>query len=138
MPMPEYRCVEYACGWQGREPAWEDRDTIPRPPLCPRCDGEVEELSGTDKAQAMLAAYETFRDPIEERREALLDYLNAAVTWRADHRLQVGLEDVSLRAVLKGLAGDAALVPSWLCDDLGLIYGMTYGELGAWIEDRLA
>jgi hypothetical protein len=75
---------------------------------------------------------------IEAQREALLDYLDAAVTWRADHRLQVGREDVSLRSVLKELAGDAALVPSWLCDDLGLSDGMTYGELVAWIKDRLA
>jgi hypothetical protein len=102
MPMPEYRCVEYACGWRGREPAWEGGDTIPRVPLCPCCDGEVEELISTDEARAMLAAYETSRDPIEEWREALLDYLDAAMTWRAEHRLQVGLEDVSLRAVLKG------------------------------------
>jgi hypothetical protein len=136
--MPEYRCVEYACGWQGREPAWEDRDTMPDVPLCPRCDGDVEKLIGPGQAQTALATDETFRDPIEERREALLDYLDAAVTWRADHRLQVGLDDLSLRVVLKELAGDAALVPSWLCDDLGLIDGITYGELVAWIKDRLA
>jgi hypothetical protein len=136
--MSEYRCVEYTCGWQGREPAWEDRDTMPDVPLCPRCDGEVEELIGPGQARKVLAANETFHAPIEERREALLDYLAAAVTWRADHRLQVGLDDVSLRTMLKGLAGDAALVPSWLCDDLGLIYGMTSGELAAWIKDRLA
>jgi hypothetical protein len=136
--MPEYRCVEITCGWQGREPAWEERDTRPDVPLCPRCDGEVEHLIGTGQAQAILAAEATFCDPIEEQREALLDYLDAAVTWRADHRLQVGLEDVSLRTVLKELAADAGLVPSWLCDDLDLIYGMTYGELVAWIKDRLA
>ena len=138
MPMPEYQCGEHACGWQGHEPDWEDDDTDPRVPLCPRCQGVVEELISDNEAQAMLATYEVSRDPIEERREALLDYLDAAVTWRADHRLQVGLDDVSLRTVLKELAWDAALVPSWLCDDLELIYGMTYGELVAWIKDRLA
>jgi hypothetical protein len=136
--MPEYHCVEYACGWQGREPTWEDRDTLPDVPRCPRCDGEVEHLIGAGQARTVLATDETYRDPVEERREALLDYLDAAVTWRANHRLHIGRNDVSLRAVLKGLAGDAALVPSWLCDDLGLISGMTYGELVAWIEDRLA
>jgi hypothetical protein len=136
--MPEYRCVEYACGWQGREPAWEERDPMPDVPLCPRCDGEVEHLIGTGQTQALLAADETLRDPIAEQREALLDYLDAAVTWRADHRLQVGLEDVSLRTVMKELATDAGVVPSWLCDDLGLIDGMTYGALVVWIKDRLA
>jgi hypothetical protein len=136
--MPEYRCVEYACGWQGREPAWEDRDPLPEGPRCPRCDGGVEHLIGTGQAGAMLPAEETSRDPIEERREALLDYLDAAVTWRADHRLQVGRDDLSLRAVLQGLAGDMALVPCWLCEDLGLTDRMTYGALVAWIKDRLA
>jgi hypothetical protein len=90
------------------------------------------------QAQVILAAEEAFRDPVEEQREALLDYLDAAVTWWADHRLPVGRDEVSLRAVLQGLAGDTALVPSWLCDDLGLIDGMTYGALVAWIKDRLA
>jgi hypothetical protein len=99
---PKIQQWEGRCRWRGREPAWEGGDTIPRVPLCPCCDGEVEELISTDEARAMLAAYETSRDPIEEWREALLDYLDAAMTWRADHRLQVGLEDVSLRAVLKG------------------------------------
>jgi hypothetical protein len=136
--MPEYRCVEYACGWQGREPAWEDRDPLPERPCCPRCDGEVEHLIRTRQAPATLPAEETFRDPIEERRAALLDYLDAAVTWRADHRLQVGRDHLSLRAVLQGLAGDMALVPSWLSDDLGLTDRMTYGALVAWIKDRLA
>jgi hypothetical protein len=111
---------------------------MPDVPLCPRCDGAVEKLIGPGQAQTALAADETFRDPMEERREALLDYLDAAVTWQADHRLQVGLDDLSLRVVLKELAGDSALVPSWLCDDLGLIDGITYGELVAWIKDRLA
>jgi hypothetical protein len=133
MPMPEYRCVRDACGWQGLEPDWGDEDekTSSGTPICPRCEGELEER------MAPHAAYETPRDPLEERREALLDYLDAATTWRADHRLEVGLEEVSLRAVLQGLAGDTALVPAWLCDDLGLTDGMTYGELAAWIKDRL-
>jgi hypothetical protein len=130
--------MEYACGWQGREPAWEEPDTLPDVPRCPRCDGDVEKLIGPGQARTVLAADETLRDPIEEQREALLDYLDAAVTWRADHRLQVGRKDLSLRSVLKGLTGDAELIPSRLCDDLGLIYGMTYGELVAWIKDRLA
>jgi hypothetical protein len=110
---------------------------MPDVPLCPRCDGEVEKLIGTGEAQAMLVSDETFRDPIEERREALLDYLDTAVTWRADHRLEVGSKEASLGAVLAGLAADAALVPAWLCDDLGLPSGMTYGQLVAWVKDRL-
>jgi hypothetical protein len=138
MPMPEYRCVELICGWQGREPDWEDEDTDPRVPICPRCEGEVEERIDPHDAQALLAAYEASRDPREERRQALLDYLDSTVTWTADHRLQVGLEEASLRTVLAGLAADTTLVPSELCDDLDLIYGMTYGELVAWIKDRLA
>ena len=136
MPMPEYRCVRDACGWQGHEPDWEDEDegeeTSPRVPPCPRCGGEVEARINP------RAAYEAARDPIEERRQALLDYLNAAVTWRADHRLQVSLADASLRVVLAGLAADTAFVPAWLCDDLGLSYGMTYGQLVTWIKDQLA
>jgi hypothetical protein len=138
MPMPEYRCVRDACGWQGREPAWEDEeeeeeeDTSTRIPICPRCQGEVEErLNPHD-------AYQVARDPIEERRQALLDYLNSTVTWRGDHRLEVGLEEATLRMVLAGLTADAALVPAWLCDDLGLSYGMTYDQLVAWIKDQLA
>jgi hypothetical protein len=136
MPIPEYRCVRDACGWQGHEPDLEDEDegekTSPGVSLCPRCGGEVEERINPH------AAYEVLRDPIEERRQALLDYLDAAVTWRADHRLQVGLADASLRVVLAGLAADTALVPAWLCDDLGLSYGMTYGQLVTWIKDQLA
>jgi hypothetical protein len=142
MPVPEYRCVRDVCGWQGREPDWEeaDEDTSPGIPICPRCEGEVEErINPYDyDAQARLAAYEGWRDPIEERRQALLDYLDSTVTWRADHRLAVGQEETSLRVVLAGLAADAALVPAWLCDDLGLGSGMTYGQLVAWIKDRLA
>jgi hypothetical protein len=140
MPMPEYRCVWYGCGWQGREPDWEDEDedTDPRIPICPRCQGEVEARINPHDTQALLATDAASRDPIEERRQALLDYLDSTVTWRADHRVAVGLEEASLRVVLAGLAADAALVPSWLCDDMGLVYGMTYGQLVAWIKDRLA
>jgi hypothetical protein len=141
MPMPEYRCVRDACGWQGDEPDWEeegDEDTSPGIPICPRCEGEVEERIHPGDLHRGLAAYGEPRDPIEEQRQALRDYLDAAVTWRGDHCLQVGLKEASLRTVLAGLAGDTALVPSWLCDDLGLIYGMTYGGFVAWIKDRLA
>jgi hypothetical protein len=139
MPVPEYRCVRDACRWQGREPDWEeaDEDTSPGIPICPRCEGAVEERINPYDAQARLAAYEVWRDPIEERRQALLDYLDSTVTWRADHRVAAGQEEASLRLVLAGLAADAALVPAWLCDDLRLSYGMTYGELVAWIKDRL-
>jgi hypothetical protein len=140
MPMPEYRCVRDACGWEGDEPDWEDEDedTSPRIPICPRCEGEVEERLHPNNPQAGLAAYEMPRDPLEERRQALLDYLDSTIIWRADHRVEVGQEEASLRVVLAGLAADAALVPASLCDDLGLIYGMTYGELVAWIKDQLA
>ena len=92
MPMPEYCCVRDACRWQGREPDWEEADDDPSPgiPICPRCKGAVEERINPYDAQTRLAAYEVWRDPIEERRQALLDYLGSAVTWRADHRVAVG------------------------------------------------
>jgi hypothetical protein len=138
MPMPEYRCVRYGCGWQGGEPDWEDEDAFPRIPICPRCEGEVEEHINPRDAWSRVAAYEVPRNPVEERRQALLDYLNSAVIWRGDHRVEVGPEEVTLRIVLAGLAADAALVPAWLCDDLGLTYGMTYGQLVAWVKGRLA
>jgi hypothetical protein len=45
MPMSEYRCVRDACGWQGHEPDSDevDADTSPGIPICPRCEGKVEE-----------------------------------------------------------------------------------------------
>jgi hypothetical protein len=139
MPMPEYRCVRDACGWQGDEPDWEeaDEDTSHGIPICPRCEGEVEERLHPDDVQAGLATYEMPRDPMEARRQALLDYLDATITWRADHRVEIGQEEASLRVVLAELAADTALVPASLCDDLELGFGMTYGQLVAWIKDRL-
>jgi len=138
VPMPEYRCVEVFCGWQGRDPDWEDEDSYPRVPRCPCCDGEVEELISDDDAQAMLAAYEASRDPVEEQRFALLDYLDSTATWRADHRLQVGPDELTVRTLLRELAGDTEFALSELCEDLGLPDGMTKGQLVAWVKDRLA
>jgi hypothetical protein len=139
MPMPKYRCVRDACGWQGNEPDWEeaDEDTSLGIPICPRCEGEVEEHLHPYDAQATLAVYEVAQNPIEERRQALLDYLNSTITWRADHRVEIGQEESSLRVVLAELAADTALVPASCCDDLGLRFGMTYGQLVAWIKDQL-
>jgi hypothetical protein len=132
--MPEYRCVRDACGWQGDEPEEADEDTSV--PICPRCEGEVEERM--HPSDAGLAAYAVPRNPIQERREALLDYLASTTTWRDDHRLQVGPDELTVRTLLPGLDGDAAFVPSEFCDDLGLPEGMTYGQLAAWVKDRLA
>jgi hypothetical protein len=140
MPMPEYRCVRDACGWQGDEPDWEeaDEDTSPDVPSCPRCKGEVEERIRLSDSQTGFAAYEVPRDPIRERRDALLDYLNSTITWRADHLLQIGPAEMTVRSLLQGLAGDAVFVPFEVCDSLGLRDQMTYGQLVAWIKDRLA
>jgi hypothetical protein len=140
MPMPEYRCVRDACGWQGNAPNWEeaDEDISHEVPICPRCSGEVEERIHSHDAHAGLAAYAVPRDPIQERREALLDYLDSTTTWLAEHRLQVGPDDLTVRTLLPKLAGDAAFVPSEFCDDLGLPEGTTYGQLVAWVKDRLA
>jgi hypothetical protein len=140
MPMTEYRCVRDGCGWQGDEPDWVegDEDTFPDIPICPRCEGDVEERLHPSDAQAANAAYQVSRDPIEEWRQALLDYLDSTITWRADHRVEIGQAEASLRVVLAELAADTALVPASVCDDLGLGSGMTYGQLVAWIKDRLA
>jgi hypothetical protein len=78
------------------------------------------------------------RNPIEAQRQALLEYLDATITWQADHRVEIGQEEASLWFVLAELAADTALVPASVCDDLGLGSGMTYGQLVAWIKDRLA
>jgi hypothetical protein len=138
--MPEDRCVRDACGWQGREPDWEEMDEASSPdiPSCPRCEGDVEERLYPSDAQAANAAYQVSQDPVEAWRQALLDDLDSTITWRADHRVEIGQEEASLRVVLAELATDTALIPASVCDDLGLGFGMTYGQLVTWIKDRLA
>jgi hypothetical protein len=77
---------------------------------------------------------------LEDARAALLRYLESAMdadTYRADDGVPVGLEVLPLRMVLEALADDSAVIPSWICNERGLVYGTTYGELVAWIRTRL-
>ena len=147
MPKPEYRCVQDACGWEGDEPGWEgdepdweeaDEETSPGIPICPRCEGEVEQRIHPDDSRTGLAAYEMPQDPLEERRQALLDYLDSTITWRADHRVAVGSEESLAAGRVGGISRRYGARPhlalrsprTGLWDDLQAARGVDQGPAG--------
>jgi|RhiMethySRZTD1v2_1073278.scaffolds.fasta_scaffold398421_4 hypothetical protein len=76
----------------------------------------------------------------DELQQALLAYLEDVTftgTFRTTDHVQVGLERYPVPWLLEQLQADDGIVPSWVCNGFGLLYGTSFGDLVDWIAVRL-